>query len=141
MLVLRAPLPGPVTVAVLPEERLLMLGEGLTRAEAALAIVGVLPQAHPDVVEHWLDQCYERVPEPTAMLSLSAARRQAAQMAEAWNAAACGVLAAGLAAAACGSLAMVTAHAHPVTPRPVARVSTARAGRASGRSLLPSLLP
>lgn len=54
----RVPLPGSATIVALPG--MLLLDSNLSRDSAALAVVGVLPDLHPDVVEHWLDQAYER---------------------------------------------------------------------------------
>lgn len=62
MQVERCSLPGSATVVV-------SLGQGcdralvheeLSRDEAALALQGVLPSVHSDVIDHWLDTAFPR---------------------------------------------------------------------------------
>lgn len=60
MKVERMPLPGAATVVVFGVQRRVIVDAGLSRDEAALAITGVLPETHPDVVDHWLDTAFER---------------------------------------------------------------------------------
>jgi hypothetical protein len=59
--VTRLDLPGSATIAVVPG-LYIILDNALSRPDAALAIAGVCPDVHPDVVDHWLDQCFERPP-------------------------------------------------------------------------------
>lgn len=60
MQVERMPLPGAATVVVFGVQQRVLVDTALSRDEAALAITGVLPHVHPDVVDHWLDVEFER---------------------------------------------------------------------------------
>jgi hypothetical protein len=60
MKVERVPLPGAATVVVIKPSRRVLIDAGLSRDEAMLAITGVMPGVHPDVVDHWLDTSYDR---------------------------------------------------------------------------------
>lgn len=60
MKVERMPLPGAATVVVFGCSRRVLVDTSLSRDDAALAITGVLPDVHPDVVDHWLDTAFER---------------------------------------------------------------------------------
>lgn len=60
MQVTRLSLPGPATIIVFKARRRIIVDAGLTRDQAALAIQGVLPDLHPDVIDHWLDGQFER---------------------------------------------------------------------------------
>jgi hypothetical protein len=39
---------------------LLLVDSALDRDSATLAVTGVLPTVHPDVVDHWMDRAYDR---------------------------------------------------------------------------------
>lgn len=56
MRVCRRLLPSSVTILSIPESSTVVVDARLTRDQAALAITGLLPHAHADVIEHWLDQ-------------------------------------------------------------------------------------
>jgi hypothetical protein len=60
MKVERVPLPGAATVVVIKPSRRVLIDSGLSRDEAMLAITGVMPGVHPDVVDHWLDTSFDR---------------------------------------------------------------------------------
>ena len=60
MQVERMPLPGAATVVVFGVQRRALVDSTLSRDEACLALTGVLPHVHPDVVDHWLDTAFER---------------------------------------------------------------------------------
>lgn len=56
MRVTRRMLPPTTTVLHIADSSTVVVDSRLTREQAALAISGLLPHAHPDLVEHWLDQ-------------------------------------------------------------------------------------
>lgn len=108
MQVERMPLPGAATVVVFGRQRRVIVDSGLSRDQAALAITGVLPDTHPDVVDHWLDTAFERRRLPFTA-------RQASALF-------------GAALAVCGLLAPHTLNQPPRGRRPPAIVSVYVAG-------------
>lgn len=60
MRVERVSLPGAATIVVVAEQRTIFIEWSLSRDQAALVIAGVLPDTHPDAVDHWLDRAYPR---------------------------------------------------------------------------------
>lgn len=71
MIVRRMALPGTATIVLAQTQRLMILDTSLSRDQAALAIQGLLPDCHPDVADHWLDQAFERT-SGVALTRLSA---------------------------------------------------------------------
>lgn len=72
MLVKRAPLPFGVSVVFNQSRRVLILDSDLDRSQAALVVQGILPETHPDAVDHWLDQQYPRTRAHAGMQRMSA---------------------------------------------------------------------
>jgi hypothetical protein len=71
MQVERVPLPGSANVVVVwGETQRVLVDWTLTRDEAALAVQGVMPQVHADVIDHWLDPAYPRRRLPFAARSI-----------------------------------------------------------------------
>lgn len=73
MQVERVPLPGTANVVVLSGSgQRALVDWTLSRDEAALALQGVLPHVHSDVIDHWLDTAYPRRVLPFAARSIAA---------------------------------------------------------------------
>ena len=72
MQVERMPLPGAATVVVFGVQRRALVDSTLSRDQAVLALTGVLPEVHPDVVDHWLDNVFERRRLPFSARQMSA---------------------------------------------------------------------
>lgn len=60
MHVQRAMLPGSATIVVVKSLRCILIDFSLSRDGAALAIQGVMPSVHTDVVDHWVDTAFPR---------------------------------------------------------------------------------